>query len=188
MFTTDELKEFHGDQPPNAVSQTASIQIGMPEQSQTGDSVGQASTQEGPWLSLTRKHTAAAVTPTGSDKMDVDSGSNWYTVLESLGKTRSQSGDPKSPDNRKQNKCTLAEKSHMEQHLASEPPPEPLPPGAPPPLQKYTSDGRRLGGSFILRMIDSAAQTMTGVTHADTAENSVTGGQSNNLGDSNSDL
>jgi hypothetical protein len=76
----------------------------------------------------------------------------------------------------------------MEQHLESAPPLEPLPSGAPLPLQKYTPDGWRLGGSFILWMIDSVTQMMTGVTHVDPAENSVTRGQGDNLGDSNSDL
>lgn len=122
--------------------------------------------------------------------MDVDT-ENRYAVLQSLGKTRRSSEHTTSPDNRKKNrsvKPSLAEPSRMQILLANQKP-EPLPPGAPPAHPKYLPNGRRVDGTFTTANDDTEQPKDTSTAmQVKGAENNVTGGQRNNIGDSDSEL
>ena len=187
VFMADECKEGHGDQIP-VDSQLALVQVRSAHSSrQINDGVDVMDQKNGVWISPHRKHMVAAMPHTDEAKMDIDT-ENRYAVLESLGKTRNRSADLSSPNNRKCNKHNLSQQSHMEQILANNPMPESPTSGSSSPIPKYSADGRRVGGSFISRMTDSATRPETGVTPQGTADPNVTRGQGGNLGDSNSDL
>ena len=191
VFTTDKFKEFHGDQPPMVVSQMTSVPVpvSMSDHSKWVDGAGVVDTQDGVWLSPSRKHTVPAVTPTGGNQMDIDT-ENRYAVLESLGKTRSRSMDlvSKQPITNATNRHCLRRATWRRYWLMN-------------PLQNHSSLDHLLQFRSTLQMVDeregllsiavidsAAAQMMASVTRVDPVVNSVTGGQGNNLGDSNSDL
>jgi hypothetical protein len=187
VLMADECKEGHGDQIP-VYSQLASVQVRSAHSSgQINNGVDVTNQKNGVWISPRHKHMVAATPHTDEAKMDIGT-ENQYAVLESLGKTRNRSADLSSPNNRKHNKHNLSQQSRMEQILANNPMPESPTSGSSLPIQKYSADCRRVGGSFISCMTDSATRPETGVTPQGTANPNVTGGQGGNLGDSNSDL
>jgi hypothetical protein len=219
VFTTNKTREFYKDLPVTEISRTRCD--GRESATSSPSSLALANANavdstatDGAWMSPSRQHTAAAVTPSSQALMDVEP-ANQYTVLESLGKTHC-SGGMSSPDNRKRNKSDQRAQSSLGQvagragrggghpghggsllsrgrgtHGHGVGPFGSNGPGQvqdPASTSTYNADGKRVNGPFISQAIDGAAQMMVTVMgkHANAADTTVTRGQqTNSTGSSN---